>query len=83
MKNAKVKKIDQFMNAMCQMQCLERTFTLCFVVPFNLFTPECSQIGQNVHTFSKKGQGVVRWNMKPNRTCTTKKFGKQNTTWMF
>jgi hypothetical protein len=28
MKNAKIRKIDQHMNAMCQMQSLERTLTL-------------------------------------------------------
>jgi hypothetical protein len=44
MKNAKVRKIGQLMNAMFQMQSLERTLTLCFVAPFNAFTHVCSQM---------------------------------------
>jgi hypothetical protein len=39
MKNVKIRKIDQHMNAMCQMQSLERTLTLYFMAPFNAFTP--------------------------------------------
>jgi hypothetical protein len=40
MKNAKIKKIDQHRNAICQMQSLERTLTLYFVAPFSMFTPQ-------------------------------------------
>jgi len=33
-----MRKIDQHMNAMCQMQTLEKTSTLYFMAPFNVFT---------------------------------------------
>jgi hypothetical protein len=33
MENVKMKKIDQQMNAMCQMQTLEKTSTLYFMAP--------------------------------------------------
>jgi hypothetical protein len=38
MKNVKIGKIDQHKNAMCQMQSLERTLTLYFVVVLTYIT---------------------------------------------
>jgi hypothetical protein len=40
MKNVKIRKFDQHKNAICQMQYLEMTLTLYFVVPFSVFTPQ-------------------------------------------
>jgi hypothetical protein len=44
MKNVENRKIDQHRNAMCQMQSLERTLTLYFIVPFNEVIPYCSNL---------------------------------------
>ncbi len=40
-KNEKIRKIDQHMNTICQMQSLERMLTLVPLVPFNVFVLMC------------------------------------------
>jgi hypothetical protein len=40
MENVEMKKIDQHMNAMCQMQTLEKNSALYFMAPFDTFTPD-------------------------------------------